>query len=149
MTDKAHEKSVWFQAARRYSQWGINCLLLKQLIKRCQAIKISHCSRLRRETKTLHVFSSAFHAAFPWQLATVSSHCNGAHSISMTQMGKLSRILESRLQMGNVDNWPFVQDWKKKIPLHLLTISMTSAVVGMVIVTTETPMTVVQGEMQS
>lgn len=27
---------------------------------------------------------------------------------------------------------------KKKIPLHLLTISMTSAVVGMAIVTTET-----------
>lgn len=27
---------------------------------------------------------------------------------------------------------------KKKIPLHLLTISMTSAVVGMAVVTTET-----------
>ncbi len=131
------EISVWFQAARRYSQWGINCLLLKQLIKRCQAIQISHRSRLQRETKTLHVFSSAFHAVFPWQLATVSSHCNGAHSISMTQVGKLSRLLESCLQMGNVDNWPLVRDGKK-IPLHLLTISMTSAVVGMAIVTTET-----------
>ncbi len=87
--------------------------------------------------KTLHVFSSAFHAVFPWQLATVSSHCNGAHSISMTQVGKLSRLLESCLQMGNVDNWPLVRDGKK-IPLHLLTISMTSAVIGMAIVTTET-----------